>query len=201
MSVLPRTFYDRPTVVVARDLLGRVLVRMLDGERLAGRIVETEAYIGPEDLACHARAGRTARTNVLFGPPGHAYIYFTYGMHWMLNTVTENEGHGSGVLLRALEPLEGVERIAANRQAARGPMPPRAWTSGPARLTQALQIDGSLKGTDLTGDVLFIEPGEPVPDENVQTGPRVGITYTPEPWRSQPWRFWLKDSPFVSNSR
>lgn len=197
MDSLPRSFYDRPTLQVARDLLGRVLVRVLDGSRIAGRIVEVEAYIGQDDQACHARFGRTARNAVMFGPPGFAYVYFTYGMHWMLNAVTEPAGQPAAVLIRAIEPLEGQARIAAHRAG----RPPREWTAGPARLTRALRIDGSLNGADLTDGILFVEAGQPVPDNAVKTGPRIGLYNTPEPWKSLPWRFWLEGSPYVSKPR
>ncbi|MEZ0394826.1 MAG: DNA-3-methyladenine glycosylase [Anaerolineales bacterium] len=183
MSVLPATFYARPTLTVARQLLGARLVRLLDGVRLAGLITETEAYIGEADLGCHARAGRTKRTEVMYGPPGRAYVYFTYGMHWCLNAVTEAEGFPAAVLIRAIRPIEGVEIIAARRRG--------GDTDGPAKLTQALGIDGSLNGADLCSPAggLWIEAGESVPDQAVTIGPRVGLYTVPEPWKSQPWRF------------
>ncbi len=202
MIVLPRAFYARPTLTVARELLGCLLVRTLpDGQRLTGRIVETEAYIGQEDLACHARAGRTPRTEIMFGPPGHAYVYFTYGMHWLLNAITEPEGQPAAVLIRAVEPLEGLDRIAAHRAGRQR----REWTSGPARLTRAFGIDGALNGCDLVGPpgraALSLIAGPPVPDADVRTGPRVGLGSTPEPWRSLAWRLWVADSPDVSKAR
>lgn len=197
MTALPHSFYDRPTLTVARDLLGCVLVRALDGQRLAGRIVETEAYIGAEDQACHARAGITPRTKIMFGPPGHAYVYFTYGMHWLLNVVTEPEGIGAAVLIRAVEPLDGLETIAAHRAG----RPRREWTSGPAKLTRALAIDGALNGVPLSGGALFIERGAPIPPEDIRTGPRIGIDSAPEPWRSKPWRLWIAGSSDVSKPR
>jgi DNA-3-methyladenine glycosylase len=197
MKRLERTFYDRPTLTVARDLLGCVLVHRVNGQRIAGRIVETEAYIGQEDLACHARAGRTRRNAVMFGPPGMAYVYFTYGMHWLFNTVTEGEGTPCAVLVRALEPLEGQVVIARNRSG----QPETAWTSGPAKLTSALSIDGSLNGADLTGNTLFIERGPAIPAEKVRKGPRVGIQSVQEPWRSIHWRFWINGNPHVSKPR
>ncbi len=185
---LPRPFFDRPTLQVARELLGMRLVRVEpDGSRVAGLITETEAYIGEDDLGCHARAGVTPRTRVMFGPPGHAYVYFTYGMHWLFNCVTEREGFPAAVLVRALEPVEGLERIA-QRRAGR---PRRAWTDGPAKLCQALGIDGAFNGVDLCAPdtALFLEAGEPVPDSRVTIGPRVGLYTVPEPWKSIPWRF------------
>ena len=186
---LPRSFYERSAIQTARDLLGCRLVRLKDGIRLSGLIAETEAYEGEEDLACHARAGRTPRTQVMYGQAGHAYIYFTYGMHWLLNVVTEPEGSPAAVLLRAIIPVEGQEAMAFYRPSlARTPH----WTDGPAKLTQALDLDGQLNSCDLcdpTG-LLFIEAGsQPVPDDQVLVGPRVGLFTVPEPWKSIPWRF------------
>ncbi len=184
---LPEAFYERDAVLVARDLLGRRLVRRLNGACLAGTILETEAYRGEEDLACHARAGRTARTTVMYGPPGRAYVYFTYGMHWCLNCVTMAEGTPAAVLIRAIYPTSGLEEIAARR-----PNRPSAdWCSGPGKLTQALAIDGSQNGVDLCDPAggLWLEAGAPLPESAVQCGPRVGINRVIEPWRSMPWRF------------
>ncbi|MDI6769411.1 MAG: DNA-3-methyladenine glycosylase [Anaerolineales bacterium] len=180
---LRQEFYARPTLTVARELLGARLVRILDGVRLAGIITEAEAYIGEEDLGCHAHAGKTKRNAVMFAPPGHAYVYFTYGMHWMLNAVTEAEGFPAAVLIRAIWPVEGVEIITARRNG--------RDTGGPARLTQALGIDGALNGVDLCDPAtgLWIEAGLPVPAESVTIGPRVGLYTVPEPWKSKPWRF------------
>jgi DNA-3-methyladenine glycosylase len=178
-------------VTVARDLLGMYLVRRLDGIRLGGIIIETEAYQGEEDQASHARAGLTPRTVVMYGPPGRAYIYFTYGMHWMLNCVTEPEGFPAAVLLRVIQPVEGLEQIAARRPG----QPPQMWCNGPAKLCQALAIDQKLNGTDLCNPEgeLRIEAGQPILDSQVITGPRVGIFSVPEPWFSKPWRFRFQD--------
>ena len=186
-SVLPPDFFDRPVVEVARALLGTRLVRRLDGQRISGLIVEAEAYDGEADLACHARAGRTRRTAVMYGPPGRAYVYFTYGMHWCLNCVTGPQGYPAAVLLRAIQPQEGIELIAARRAG----RPQAEWCNGPGKLTQALGIDGGLNGVDLTTALggLWIEAGQPAGDESVRGGPRVGIQNVPEPWRSRPWRF------------
>jgi DNA-3-methyladenine glycosylase len=184
---LPRSFFARHTLHVARQLLGMRLVRILHGQRLSGIIVETEAYCGEEDQGCHARAGLTRRTQVMYGQPGHAYVYFTYGMHWMLNFVTEELGFPAAVLLRAIAPLEGKEIIAANRKG----KPERLWTDGPAKLCQALGIVGDCNGLDLCipQAELFVEWGQPIPDGRVTTGPRVGLNNVPEPWKSIPWRF------------
>jgi DNA-3-methyladenine glycosylase len=192
MTPLPRSFYARHAVEVARNLLGCRLVRQANGRCLAGIIVEAEAYEGEEDLGCHARAGRTPRTEIMYGPPGHAYIYFTYGMHWMLNAVSEPEGMPAAVLLRAIRPVEGLEVMASFR-----PNLARTahWTDGPAKLTQALALDGRHNGLDLCDPIgeLFIEPGDPVPDSQVLNSPRIGLFTVPEPWKSIPWRYFVKE--------
>jgi DNA-3-methyladenine glycosylase len=193
---LPRSFYARPTRQVARALLGCRLVRRWQGQRMSGVIVETEAYIGESDQACHARFGRTARNAVMYGRPGIAYVYFTYGMHWMLNVVSEVEGFPAAVLIRALEPIHGIDQMLA----ARGIRSVRDLCNGPAKLTQALRIDRVANGVDLGnrhGD-LWIEQGDRVPTRSIGRGPRIGLYNTPEPWKSKPWRYWMKDSPFVS---
>ena len=186
MSIIPREFYNRSTLIIARELIGSRLVRMLDGKKLVGLITETEAYIGEKDLGCHAKAGRTARTAVMYGSPGHAYIYFTYGNHWMLNVVTEREGFPAAVLLRAIQPIEGAE-IMTRRRSGRD-------TFGPGKLTQAMAISKSENGVDLTNaeSGLWIEPAQVVPDRLVTKGPRVGLNNVPEPWKSKPWRFLVK---------
>ena len=190
MSHLSRTFFARPTLEVARALLGQRLVRVHNGQRLAGLITETEAYIGEEDLGCHARAGLTARTKVMYGPPGHAYVYFTYGMHWMLNVVAEREGFPAAVLLRAIVPSEGL----ATMRRLRFDRPDRILTDGPAKLTQALSIDRALNEHDLCAPdaVLFVEKAPAVPEAQVAYGPRIGLNNTPEPWKSKPWNFKVK---------
>ena len=181
--ILPRSFYDRPTLTVARELIGARLIRILDGVKLVGIISETEAYISQKDLACHAKAGLTARTAVMFGEPGHAYVYFTYGSHWMLNAVSEREGFPAAVLIRAIQPIEGVEIMSARRNG--------RDTFGPGKLTQAMGITKSENGVDLTKTThgLWIEAGLKVPNSLVTKGPRVGLNNTPEPWLSKPWRF------------
>lgn len=183
---LPRKFYNRPTLTVARELLGARLVRIHDGVKLVGLITETEGYISEEDLACHAKAGRTKRTDPMYGPPGHAYVYFTYGNHWMLNAVTEQVGFPAAVLIRAIQPIEGGEVMMARRQG--------RDTFGPGKLTQALGITISENYADLTesGSSLWIEAGVKVLDKSVTIGPRVGLNNTPEPWLSKPWRFLVK---------
>ncbi len=183
---LPREFYNWSTLKVARELIGARLVRILDGQKLVGIITETEAYISEKDLACHAKAGRTPRTAVMYGPPGHAYVYFTYGNHWMLNVVTERENFPAAVLIRAIQPIDGIE-IMLKRRSGRD-------TFGPGKLTQAMGITKSENGLDLTvsGSGLWIEAGISVPNSLVTKGPRVGLNSTPEPWLSKPWRFLVK---------
>ncbi len=187
--ILPREFYGRHTLRVARDLLGAHLVRVLNGRRLVGVIAEAEAYIGEDDLGCHAKAGLTPRTKVMYGPPGHAYVYFTYGNHWMLNVVTEREGFPAAVLIRAIHPLRGAD-VMAKRRAGRDML-------GPGKLTQAMGITGADNGLDLTRKAsrLWIEAGSSVPGRLVTKGPRVGLNSVPEPWKSKPWRFRLKAWP------
>jgi DNA-3-methyladenine glycosylase len=195
---LTRSFFCRPTLMVARDLLGMRLVRQVNGRRSGGRIVEVEAYIGEDDTACHASRGLTRRNAVMFGPPGFAYVYFTYGMHWMLNFVTERKGFPAAVLLRAIEPDEGIESLRRRRRG----RPDRELTAGPARLCKALAIDGSLNGSDLVrGRELFIEDEERVPDSDVLSMPRIGIDYSERKDREAAWRFVVASSPFVSRVR
>ena len=186
MPPLSREFYNRSTLKVARDLIGARLVRNLDGQRLVGFITETEAYISQNDLACHARAGITPRTQVMFGEAGHAYVYFTYGNHWMLNVVTERVGFPAAVLIRAIQPIEGVDVMIERRNG--------RDTFGPGKLCQALGITKRENGVDLTDTAggLWIEPGVHIPNSLVTKGPRVGLNNTPEPWLSKPWRFLVK---------
>ncbi len=173
--MLPQSFYSSSALDVARNLLGARLIRRTHQQTQVGMIFETEAYMGESDLACHAHSGRTPRTATMYGPPGRAYIYFIYGMHWMLNVVTEPEGTPAAVLIRAILPLDPLaERLI----------------DGPARTCKWMQITGALNGIDLTDPQgeLSIAAGETVPEEAIWRGPRVGINSVPEPWRSQPWR-------------
>lgn len=186
-SILPADFYQRDVVEVARSLLGKRLVRCLDGVRLSGYIIEAEAYRGEEDLACHARVGRTRRTSVMYGPPGRAYVYFTYGMHWMLNCVCMDEGYPAAVLLRAIKIDEGREMIGAKR----GGQPEEHWCDGPAKLCQGLRIDKQLNSAALDDQSsgLWIEEGVTIADKDMRVTARIGLGSTPEPWLSMPWRF------------
>jgi DNA-3-methyladenine glycosylase len=186
-------FYARPTESVARSLLGKILVSDVGGRRMqtAGRIVEVEAYVGPHDPACHAYGHRrTPRTEPLYGLPGTAYVYFTYGMHWCLNAVTETKDFPAAVLIRALEPLEGLHVMRERR----GEMADRHLCAGPARLCEALGVTGALNGVSLQRGVLRIVEGEKPKAREIVTGPRIGITQAMD-W---PLRFYLEGSPWVS---
>ena len=193
---LPREFYTRADVLeVARDLLGKKLVvPNRNGTRVAGIIVETESYRGPEDRASHAYGGRrTSRTETMYGLGGTAYVYFVYGMYNQFNVVTNVEHIPHAVLVRALEPVEGLDIIRRRR-------PGRSeyeWTSGPGRLCLALGIDRRLDKADLLGDRVWIEEGISISPRQIARGPRIGIDYA-EAWVNKPWRFSIKDNPFVS---
>ncbi|MFN8535625.1 MAG: DNA-3-methyladenine glycosylase [Dehalococcoidia bacterium] len=169
--ILPREFYTRPTLEVAPELLGKFLVHEMGGQRRAGKIVEIEAYIGQDDQACHCRVGRTARTWPMFGPGGHAYVYLIYGMYHLINVVTETEGQPASLLIRALEPGEGVV----------------GRTNGPGRLCAALGIDRSLSGHDLLQPPLVVEDRGERP-ARIATTPRINVAYAGE-WANRPWRF------------
>ena len=194
---LGREFFARETLAVARDMLGHRLVRILDGQRLSGCIVEVEAYVGESDEACHARCGRTERNAAMYGPPGHAYVYFVYGMHYCLNAVTEAEDSPAAVLIRALEPWRGIDTMRDHR-------PGRSdcdLTSGPGKLCQALAIDRTLNNTDLCqGGSLWIEADTPVPDAQVATSPLIGVRGD-EHARTVPWRFYVRGHPCLSRRR
>jgi DNA-3-methyladenine glycosylase len=184
MTYLPRAFFDRETPIVARALLGQRLVRVLDGQRLSGLIVETEAYGGPDDEASHAFR-RTPRSAIMFGPPGHAYIYFIYGMYFCLNAVTEADGQPGAVLIRALAPQEGLALMRGRR----GNVPDRRLADGPGKLCRALGITRDQNGLDLTTSAaLFIEAGEAIADEQIAATPRIGVRGDASA-REQPWRF------------
>ena len=181
MPPLPRAFYDRETATVARELLGKTLIHKVDGVLRQGKIVETEAYLGPHDRAAHSAKGRTARNEVMFGPPGHAYVYFIYGMHFCFNVVTEREGHAAAVLIRAIEPLEGI----TDR------------TCGPGLLCRALGIGKQQNGVDLLGNELFITKTTKIERHVIVKRPRIGVDYAGH-WARRLLRFYIKDNPFVS---
>lgn len=195
--VYGRDFYTQDARDIARTLIGARLVRVLNRERLSGTIVETEAYTGLDDLASHGRAGKTARNMPMWETPGHAYLYLVYGMYWLLNIACEPAGQPAAVLIRAIEPVEGL----ATMQLHRGARPERFLTNGPGRLTIALSINGDMNRTDMTitDGGLWIEQAHTVADTQIETGPRIGLgKNVPEPWLSKPWRWWLKGNPFVS---
>ena len=199
MNKLPREFYTRPSVLeVARDLLGKKLVvPAQNGLRVAGIIVETEAYRGPEDCASHAYNGRrTNRTETMYGIGGTAYVYFVYGMYHQFNVVTNVEGVPHAILVRAVEPSEGLDMMRRRR-------PRRSeyeLSSGPGRLCLALGIDRRLDKADLLGERVWIEEGISISPRQIARGSRVGIDYA-ESWIKKPWRFWVRDNPFVSRAR
>jgi len=191
MKVILRRFYKRDVVDVARDLLGKLLVREVEGKRLVGRIVEVEAYRGRDDPASHAYRGRTKRNEVMFGKPGLAYVYLAYGVNWCLNITAEPEGEPAAVLIRAVEPLEGIEEMMANR----GVNSIKNLTNGPGKLTKAFKIDGSLNGWDMTrGELLYVAYPDKKEDFEIGVSARIGIKVGLD----KPWRFFIKDNPFVS---
>lgn len=195
-SKLPRPFYSRPTLDVASDLLGKVLIRRLGRRSLAGKIVETEAYVGPHDLACHASKGHTPRTSVMFGPPGRAYVYMIYGFYFCLNVVTEPDGFPAAVLIRAVEPLENLDLM---RELRNNPERDTNVASGPGKLCMAMSVDKQLNGADLLGTTIWIEDRK-LDSGPIQTSPRVGVDYAGE-YKDKPWRFFVADSPHVSRVR
>lgn len=190
-SILSRDFYERDTEIVAREMLGTILECRTKSGTASGIIVETEAYVGEHDPACHAAAGRTQRTAPLYGRPGVSYVYFIYGVHWCFNAVTREEGLPSAVLVRAIEPLAGLAVMQARRgEKVRG----HNLTNGPGKLCAALGIDGSLNGVSLQRGPLVIREGSEVRDDDVIVGPRIGITKAAD-W---PLRYYLKGNPWVS---
>jgi len=199
-AALPRAFFRRDADVVARDLLGRELVRELDGERLVLRIVETEAYLGEGDRASHAFGGRrTERVRAMYLDGGHAYVFFVYGMHFCLNVVAREAGVAHAVLLRAGEAVEGAERMAALRGLERPPRPGEL-AGGPARLCRALAVDRRFDGADLRGGDLWLAAGSPMPESQVVVSPRVGIDYAGEA-AAWPLRFSVRGCREVSRPR
>ncbi|MDQ2666588.1 MAG: DNA-3-methyladenine glycosylase [Gemmatimonadota bacterium] len=188
---LPARFYDRPTELVARELLGAIMECTTAAGVTRARIVETEAYTGPDDPACHAAAGLTPRTEHLFGPPGRSYVYFIYGMYWCFNAVTRERGHGAAVLIRAVEPVYGKALMQRRRPRARRE---RDLTNGPGKLCMAMGITGEMNGMSLRQQPIVLRRGDPVRDADVVVTPRIGITHAAD-W---PLRFYVRDNPFVS---
>ncbi len=198
---LNRSFFERPTDAVARDLLGVWLLRQTAEGICGGPIVEAEAYGAPDDLASHARAGLTRRTTPMFGEVGHAYVYLVYGMHECLNVVAHSEAAAAGaVLIRAIEPVVGVDLMRARR--GRPSDPDSRLCAGPARLTQAMAVDRSMDEYDLTlGEGLWLAPPPQAVAFEIASGPRIGVDYAGEQWAARPWRFWLDGHPSVSRQR
>lgn len=213
-KILSRAYFNRPTLRVARSLLGKYLVRVNGSTRIAAQVIEVEAYVGPDDRASHASRGRTKRTDVMFGQPGLAYVYLIYGMYHCFNVVTEREGYPAAILIRAIEPAEGLvgvggsatRRIRSVKSADAGELvsrpvltpfagPPPTLIDGPGRVCRYLQIDRKLNRLDLTlGQTLWIEDrGERVPASAITAYPRIGVDYAGE-WATKPWRFRLNNT-------
>ena len=193
---LPREFYTRANVLqVARELLGKLLVvPARDGKRVSGRIVEVEAYRGPLDRAAHSYGGRrTRRTEPMYGIGGTAYVFFVYGMYYQFNVVTNVVDAPHAILVRAVEPVEGIELMRKRRHG----QPDHNLTNGPGKLCIALGIDRGLDGADLLGNRVWLEEADKIPRSRIMSGPRVGIDYAEE-WKDKPWRFWIRENPFVS---
>ncbi len=181
MKKLPRSFYDRDTITVAKELLGKYLVHISNGKEQIGKIVEVEAYLGPHDLAAHSARGKTPRTQVMFGPPGFSYVYLIYGIYNCMNVVTEKEGHASAVLLRALEPVKNID----------------AKTQGPGLLCKAMHITKHLHGHDLLSDDFYIADSGKNERFTIVKKPRIGVDYAKH-WARRLLRFYIKDNAFVS---
>ena len=193
---LAREFYTRSNVLtVARELLGKLLVvPTASGKRISGTIVEVEAYRGPQDRAAHSFAGRrTKRTETMYGIGGTAYVFFVYGMYYQFNIVTNVADIPHAILIRAVEPVEGIALMRKRRHG----QPDHNLTNGPGKLSIALAIDRKLDAADLLGDRVWLEQGRTVPRSHIASGPRIGIDYAEE-WRDKPWRFWIRGNPFVS---
>jgi DNA-3-methyladenine glycosylase len=178
---LPREFYHRDTQLVAKELLGKLLIHKVNGIERVGKIVEVEAYLGPHDLAAHSAKGRTKRTEVMFGPPGHAYVYLIYGMYYCMNIVTEQEGHAAAVLLRAIEPIKNID----------------GRTQGPGLLCKAMHIDKQLHGHDMLSDDFYVANAIKDQTFSIVKKPRIGVDYAKH-WAKRLLRFYIKDNPYVS---
>lgn len=181
MQKLSREFYNRDTILVAQDLLGKYLVHVYEDTKMIGKIVEVEAYLGPHDLAAHSARGLTERTKVMFGPPGHAYVYMIYGMYFCVNVVTEAQGHASAVLIRAIEPIQNIQER----------------TQGPGLLCKAMQINKTLNGHDLLSDNFYITQPQTPSTFTIVKRPRVGVDYAGH-WAKRLLRFYIKDNKYVS---
>jgi DNA-3-methyladenine glycosylase len=193
---LKKSFYQRELLTVAKDLLGKILVKSIGKEILAGKIVEVEAYHGDKDEAAHSFGGITKRNEIMFEPGGYLYVYFTYGVHHCCNVVTGKKGQGTAVLIRAIEPVVGLASMIKNRFGRKLDNDKEIFnlTSGPGKVCQAFRIDGTNSGTDLTGKEIFILDGEEIKSKNIGVSKRIGITRSVD----LPWRFFIKDNPFLS---
>jgi DNA-3-methyladenine glycosylase len=205
MTKLPRKFYNQPTLKVAKLLLGKFLVRKIGKRKVVGKIVETEAYVGPKDLASHASRGKTPRTEVMFGPPGHAYVYLIYGLNYCFNIVTERKDYPAAVLIRAVEPIEGIDLMCQHRKSIKRKKSIFNFsfltfnlTNGPGKLCQAFKIDKKLNNADLTGNILWVEDrGIKISPKDIVATKRIGVDYAKE-YKDKPWRFYIKGNKFVS---
>ncbi len=194
MDVLPRDFYLQDTLTVAKDLLGKLIVHIDKGSRLSGMIVETEAYLGEQDDACHASKGRTKRTEVMYQLGGHAYIYLIYGMYELFNVVTRHEGYPEAVLIRAVEPIDGIDQMTENYKHSLSSL---KLTNGPGKFTKAMNITRSLNCNDLTTKPLFIEEYKNISNTEITVSKRIGIHYAKN-WKDKNFRFYISNSPCVS---
>jgi len=195
MRKIKKNFYNRNTIKVAQEILGKFLVRKIGKKIIAGKIVETEAYVGPSDLASHASRGKTARTEPMFGPPGHAYVYLVYGLNYCFNIVTEKENYPAAVLIRAIEPTDGIDLIKKFRKNQKIIF---NLTNGPGKLCQALKIDKSLNNSDISKNILWVEDrGLKIKPSEIVAAKRIGVDYAGQ-YKNKPWRFYLRGNPFVS---
>ena len=192
---LPRAFYARETITVAQELIGKIIVRHIDGNTIAGRIIETEAYRGRDDAASHAYRGKTTRNRPLFGTPGHSYVYFIYGMHWLFNIAAHAEGTPGGILIRAVEPVKGIHIM----QHFRGKESLKNLTNGPARLAQAFNINRDDNEIDLvTNNELYLVEGSLKTGETITAGPRIRVPGD-DLALTRPWRFRIDNHPYISS--
>lgn len=198
MKKLPRKLYNQSTIKVAKLLLGKFLIRKIGKKIISGKIVETEAYAGPKDLASHASRGKTPRNAPMFGPPGYSYVYLVYGLNYCFNIVTEGRDYPAAVLVRALEPTESVKSMFRRRNLIFTTLPSPALTNGPGKLCQALKINKNLNDIDLTGNTLWLEDrGVKIKPSEITAKKRVGVDYAGK-YKNKPWRFYLKGNKFVS---
>lgn len=195
MRKIKKDFYNRETLKVAQELLGKFLVRKIGKKIIAGKIVETEAYVGLSDLASHASRGKTVRTAPMFGPPGHAYVYLVYGLNYCFNIVTEKENYPAAILIRAIEPAEGADLMKRYRKTQKLIF---NLTNGPGKLCQAFKINKTLNSLDLTKNILWIEDrGVKIKSSEIVAAKRIGVDYAGK-YKNKPWRFYLRGNPFVS---